>query len=70
MRVIQHCSFLMISLGILQAGLSVDRETAAEYNLIVRAGHDYCGVNRTGIDIGTEIEFMALLLGKVGVLHV
>jgi hypothetical protein len=45
----------MISLGILQTGLSLDRETAGEYNLIVRAGHDYCGVNRTGIDIGTEI---------------
>ena len=55
MRVIQQCLFLMISLGILQAGLSVDRETAVEYNLIVRAGHDSCGVNRTGIDIGTEI---------------
>ena len=28
----------------------MDREVAAEYNLIIRAGNDYCGVNKTDID--------------------
>ena len=39
-----------VSSGILRAGRSVDREVAAEYNLIIRAGNDYCGVNKTDID--------------------
>ena len=46
--------FTIVLLGTLLAGRSVDRENAAEYNLVVRAGNDYCGVNRTGIDTGKE----------------
>ena len=42
--------------GIIKAGRSVDREVSSEYNLVVRAGNDYCGVNRTGEDTGTESE--------------
>ena len=46
----------MYFLGIIKAGRSVDREVSAEYNLIVRAGNDYCGVNRTGEDTGMATE--------------
>ena len=37
----------------------MDREVSAEYNLVVRAGNDYCGVNRTGDDNGMEIDLLS-----------
>ena len=37
----------------------MDREVSAEYNLVVRAGNDYCGVNGTGDDNGMEIDLLS-----------
>ena len=45
----------------LQAGRRVDREVAAEFNLIVRAGNDYCGVNITSVD-GTRVCVLPLTI--------
>ena len=43
---------LLPFLGVISPNSFVDREFSPVYNLIVRAGSDFCGVNATNGEIG------------------
>lgn len=40
----------------------MDREYSDEYNLVVRAGSDYCGVNSSDTDVGRSYIFKLYIL--------